>query len=52
MRRQNGAQHGATELQKTSASPVETDKALSNNDLINSRSGTRTRDPGIMSAVL
>ncbi len=52
MSRRNGANFGAGAPQTTSASSREADKALSNNNLENSRSGTRTRDPGIMSAVL
>jgi hypothetical protein len=37
---------------KTNALTVATAKALAKLDLENSRGGTRTRDPGIMSAVL
>ncbi len=52
MTRRDGARLGANAPQTTSASSGEPDKALSNNNLPNSRGGTRTRDPGIMSAVL
>ncbi len=47
-----GTARGAVGQRIENALPVATDKALSNNDLLNSRGGTRTRDPGIMSAVL
>ena len=47
-----GASRGAKNTRTTNALSADTDKALSNNDLVSSRGGTRTRDPGIMSAVL
>ena len=43
---------GAVGTPTKNAQPDDSDKALSNNNLQNSRGGTRTRDPGIMSAVL
>ena len=47
-----GSSRGSSSGHEKGASSVETDKAPSNNHLGNSRGGTRTPDPGIMSAVL
>ncbi len=47
-----GAARGTVLTEIENASPEESDKAFQENDFENSRSGTRTRDPGIMSAVL
>jgi hypothetical protein len=47
-----GSRFGSLDRHDESASSVGLDKALSNNHLENSRGGTRTLDPGIMSAVL
>jgi hypothetical protein len=52
MKSSNGAGHGADTEGQKNASPVGTSKALSSKALVDSRGGTRTRDPGIMSAVL
>ena len=47
-----GAERGTVAPDAKNALSDESDKALSQNDFQSSRSGTRTRDPGIMSAVL
>ena len=47
-----GTGRGTEVIEANSAPSVEADKALTINDLSDSRGGTRTRDPGIMSAVL
>ena len=52
MSRALGAPIGAAESEAKNASSAEADKALSSHNLESSRGGTRTRDPGIMSAVL
>ena len=48
----HGAGLGAVPKKHRGASPIEPGKAPSDNHLEDSRGGTRTRDPGIMSAVL
>ena len=52
MKAVRGTELGTTPNQQENALPAEADKAPSQNNLLNSRGGTRTRDPGIMSAVL
>ena len=47
-----GAVLGAVGTLEENAQPEDSGKALSHNNLQSSRGGTRTRDPGIMSAVL
>jgi hypothetical protein len=49
---QIGSPFGSVDHRDESASSVKPDKAPSNNHLRSSRGGTRTPDPGIMSAVL
>jgi hypothetical protein len=50
--REIGSTLGSVDRREEGASSVKSDKAPSNNHLRNSRGGTRTLDPGIMSAVL
>ncbi len=47
-----GADRGTVAGNAKNAPSDESDKAISHNDFESSRGGTRTRDPGIMSAVL
>ncbi len=47
-----GTESGTFSSETTNAQADESAKALRGNAFENSRGGTRTRDPGIMSAVL
>ena len=48
----HGAAGGTIDTESENVSPALASKTFPDNDLPNSRGGTRTRDPGIMSAVL
>ncbi len=49
---EHGSANGSADSEQQNAPPDRSDKAFADKDLLDSRGGTRTHDPGIMSAVL